>query len=90
MLQMQFPVTTPPVKMGYRNARRRFCTPKLKIFFPLFMRKANAERILNRPVCGGIHHKIRCCLNVILLKISLLQRNPPCGKIRVAGALTRL
>ena len=26
-LQMPFAAMTPPMKMGYRNARRRFCTP---------------------------------------------------------------
>ena len=36
-LQLPFPVTTPPVKMGYRNVRRRFCTPKYKIILPLKM-----------------------------------------------------
>ena len=37
---MPFPSTTPSVKMGYRNARGRFCNPKFKIIFPLNMRKA--------------------------------------------------
>ena len=32
-LQMLFAATTPPVKMGYRNARRRSDIPKFKIIF---------------------------------------------------------
>ena len=39
-LQMSSPSTTPPVKMGYRNARRRSDIPKFKIIFPLTMPKA--------------------------------------------------
>ena len=45
---LPFPATTPPVKMGYRNARRRFCTPKFKIILPLNMARAQAEAIPNR------------------------------------------
>ena len=52
--------------------------------------QSNAERISNRPACGGIYHKIRCRLNAVLRKIALFQRHPPGGKIRVAGALPRL
>ena len=52
--------------------------------------QSNAERILNRPACGGIHHKIRAFGYAILRKVPLLQRHPPGGKIRVARALTRL
>ena len=52
--------------------------------------QSNAERISNRPACGGIYHKIRCCLNTVLRKIPLFQRHPPGGKIRVACALPRL
>ena len=32
-LQMSSPSTTPPMKMGYRNARRRSDIPKFKIIF---------------------------------------------------------
>ena len=39
-LQMPSPVTTPPVKMGYRNARRRSDIPKFKIILPLMMPRA--------------------------------------------------
>ena len=52
--------------------------------------QSNAERISNRPACGGIYHKIRCRLNAVLRKIALFQRHPPGGKIRIAGALPRL
>ena len=40
---LPFTATTPPVKMGYRNARRRFCTPKFKIIFPLKMARAQRK-----------------------------------------------
>ena len=36
----QFSSTTPPVKMGYRNARRRSDIPKFKIILPLMMPRA--------------------------------------------------
>ena len=36
----QFSSTTPSVKMGYRNARRRSDIPKFKIILPLTMPKA--------------------------------------------------
>ena len=39
-LQMSSPSTTPPMKMGYRNARRRSDIPKFKIILPLTMPKA--------------------------------------------------
>ena len=39
-LQMPSPSTTPPVKMGYRNARRRSDIPKFKIILPLMMPRA--------------------------------------------------
>ena len=39
-LQMPSPATTPPVKMGYRNARRRSDIPKFKIILPLMMPRA--------------------------------------------------
>ena|GEM_PF-5581606 len=39
-LQMQLTVTTPPVKMQSRSVRRRSGFALLKIFFPLFMRRA--------------------------------------------------
>ena len=42
-LQMSSPSTTPPVKMGYRNARRRSDIPKFKIIFPLKMAKAQRK-----------------------------------------------
>ena len=39
-LQMPLTVTTPPVKMQSRSVRRRSGFALLKIFFPLFMRRA--------------------------------------------------
>ena len=39
-LQMSSPSTTPPMKMGYRNARRRSDIPKFKIILPLTMPRA--------------------------------------------------
>ena len=39
-LQMLSPSTTPLMKMGYRNARRRSDIPKFKIILPLTMPKA--------------------------------------------------
>ena len=39
-LQMSSPSTTPPMKMGYRNARRRSDIPKFKIILPLTMPEA--------------------------------------------------
>ena len=53
---MPFSVTPPPVKKGYRKACGLSCTPKYKIIFPLFMRKAHAARIQNRPR----YIRIRC------------------------------
>ena len=52
--------------------------------------QSNAARILNRPAPGGLHHKIRAFGYAVLRKVPLLQRHPPGGKIRVAGALPRL
>ena len=34
----------PSVKKGYRNARRRFCTPKFKIILPLNMARVQRRR----------------------------------------------
>ena len=42
-LQMLFFSTTPPVKMGYRNARRRYDIPKFKIILPLNMARAQRK-----------------------------------------------
>ena len=39
----QFSSTTPSVKMGYRNARRRSDIPKFKIIFPLKMARAQRK-----------------------------------------------
>ena len=47
-LQMPLSSTTLPVKMQCRTARRLPGIALIKIILPLFMRKANAERILNR------------------------------------------
>ena len=52
--------------------------------------QSNAARISNRPALGGLHHKIRVFGYAVLRKVPLLQRHPPGGKIRVAGALPRL
>ena len=43
-LQMLFFSTTPPVKMGYRNARRRSDIPKFKIILPLNMARVQRRR----------------------------------------------
>ena len=64
--------------------------PEIKKFLSAIYAQSNAERILNRPACGGIYHKIRAFGDAVLRKIPLLQRHPPGGKIRVAGALPRL
>ena len=66
-LQMLFFSTTPPVKMGYRNARRRSDIPKFKIIFPLNMARAQRkpfkivllakEAAAHRP-CSGSFIKI--------------------------------
>ena len=48
-LQMPFSSTTPPVKRQFWKIRRFSRIAKFKIIFPLKMRKANAERIQNRP-----------------------------------------
>ena len=47
-LQMSLSSTTPPVKMQCRTARRLPGIALIKIILPLVMRRANAERILNR------------------------------------------
>ena len=47
-LQMPLSSTTLPVKMQCRTVRRLPGIALIKIILPLFMRKANAERILNR------------------------------------------
>ena len=52
--------------------------------------QSGAEVISDCPALGGVYHKIRRLRNVVLGKIALLQRHPPGGKIRVAGALPRL
>jgi hypothetical protein len=52
----QFSSTTPSVKMGYRNARRRSDIPKFKIIFPLKM--ARAQRKPFQIVC---FNKKGCC-----------------------------
>ena len=45
----RLPLRPLPVKMQCRSVRRRSGIALLKIFFPLNMRKAHAERIQNRP-----------------------------------------
>ena len=52
-LQMQLTVTTPLVKRRFRKARRLFRISSKKLI-PLIMRRANAERILNRPAPAGV------------------------------------
>ena len=64
--------------------------PEIKKFLSAIYAQSNAERILNRPACGGIYHKVRAFGYAVLRKIALLQRHPPGGKIRVACALPRL
>ena len=50
---MQLTVTTPLVKRRFRKARRLFWISSKKLI-PLIMRRANAERILNRPAPAGV------------------------------------
>ena len=49
----QFSSTTPSVKMGYRNARRRSDIPKFKIIFPLKMASNDDDRRQRRKQ-GGV------------------------------------
>ena len=67
----QFSSTTPPVKMGYRNARRRSDIPKFKIIFPLNMARAQAEAISNRPGikrsrCTSTVQRLLCLWSLIV------------------------
>ena len=55
--RMQLPGTTPPVKKQLWKIRRFSRVANIKIFFPLFMRKANAERIQNHFCSLTITHK---------------------------------
>ena len=54
---MPFLSTTPPVKKQCRSVRRRSGIALFKIFFPLMMRKANAERILNRYAARSLRER---------------------------------
>ena len=59
---MQFPSTTPSVKMGYRNARRRFCNPKFKIIFPLMMRRAKRSAFKIVPFFCALPQAAKQCI----------------------------
>ena len=48
----------PTCEKGVLKSPQAFQNPKLKIFFPLNMRKANAERIPNRPALP-LQHRVR-------------------------------
>ena len=50
-LQMSSPSTTSPMKMGYRNARRRSDIPKFKNNTSSDYAQSTAEGILNRFIC---------------------------------------
>lgn len=84
------PVTTPPRENGIAERPQTLRYSEIINILSAIYAQSNAARISNRPAPGGLHHKIRCFLNAVLGKIALLQRHPPCGKIRVACALPRL
>ena len=84
------PVTTPPRENGIAERPQTLRYSEIINILSAIYAQSNAERILNRPALGGLHHKIRAFGYAILHKIALLQRHPPGGKIRVAGALPRL
>ena len=68
-LQMPFAVTTPSVKKSGSETPAGVSEPQIIIiFFPLKMRRANAERILNRPALGQAFSEglLRSTLRMIL------------------------
>ena len=89
-LHLPFPFTTPSRENGIAERPQTLRYSEIINILSAIYAQSNAERILNRPACGGIHHKIRSSLNAVLRKIALLQRDPPGGEIRVTGALPRL
>ena len=84
------PVTTPPRENGIAERPQTLRYSEIINILSAIYAQSNAARILNRPALGGLHHKIRAFGNAVLCKVPLLQRHPPGGKIRVAGALPRL
>ena len=84
------PVTTPPRENGIAESPQTLRYSEIKNLFSADYGQSKAEAISNRPALGGVHHKIRAFGNAVLRKVPLLQRHPPGGKIRVAGALPRL
>ena len=89
-LHLPFPFTTPPRENGIAERPQALRYPEIINILSADYGQSKAEAILNRPACGGIHHKIRVFGNAVLRKIPLLQRHPPGGKIRVMGTLPRL
>ena len=63
----------PPVKKGYRNARRRFCTPKFKIILPLQQRRPPPAAETGRSCWGSGQQDARAAQ----------------GTMRMLGAATR-
>ena len=88
-LHLPFPFTTPPVKMRLERSAERD-KREIKNNLSADYGQSKAEAVLNRLALGAIHHKIRAFGYAVLGKIALFQRDPPGGKIRVAGALPRL
>ena len=74
----QFSSTTPSVKMGYRNARRRSDIPKFKIIFPLKMARVQRRRLPPAAETG------RSCWGSGQQDASAAQ-----GTMRMLGAATR-
>ena len=89
-LHLPLAFTTPSRENGIAERPQALRYPEIINILSAIYAQSNAERILNRPACGGLHHKIRAFGNAVLRKIPLLQRHPPGGKICVAGALPRL
>ena len=81
---------TPPRENGIAERPQTLRYSEIINILSAIYAQSNAARILNRPALGGVHHKIRVFGYAVLRKVPLLQRNPPGGKIRVAGALPRL
>ena len=89
-LHLPLPSTTPPRENGIAERPQTLRYSEIINILSAIYAQSNAERILNRPAPGDLHHKIRVFGYAILRKVPLLQRHPPGGKIRVACALPRL
>ena len=81
---------TPPRENGIAERPQTLRYSEIINILSAIYAQSNAERILNCPAPGGVHHKIRAFGNAVLRKVPLLQWHPPGGKIRVACALPRL